>query len=58
MTALGFRLMYLQFFKSNWLSENALDQRIRDIPVEAKRGIIFDRNGRELGVSIIKIFME
>ena len=52
MTALGFRLMYLQFFKSNWLSENALDQRIRDIPVEAKRGIIFDRNGRELGVSI------
>ena len=52
MTVLGFRLMYLQFFKSNWLSENALDQRIRDIPVEAKRGIIFDRNGRELGVSI------
>ncbi|WP_378951951.1 stage V sporulation protein D [Pelosinus sp. sgz500959] len=52
MVALGFRLMYLQFFKSNWLTENALDQRIRDIPVESKRGTIFDRNGRELGVSI------
>lgn len=52
MVALGFRLVYLQFFKSNWLTENALDQRIRDIPVESKRGTIFDRNGRELGVSI------
>ncbi len=52
MVALGFRLMYLQFFKSSWLTENALEQRIRDIPVESKRGTIFDRNGRELGVSI------
>lgn len=52
MSGLGFRLMYLQFYKSNWLTENALDQRVRDIPVEAKRGTIFDRNGRELGVSI------
>lgn len=52
MVALGFRLMYLQFFKSNWLTENALDQRIRDIPVESKRGTIFDRNGKELGVSV------
>ena len=52
MVALGCRLMYLQFYKSAWLSENALDQRIRDIPVESKRGTIFDRNGRELGVSI------
>ena len=52
MVALGFRLMYLQFYRSNWLTENALDQRIRDIPVESKRGTIFDRNGKELGVSI------
>lgn len=52
MSGLGFRLMYLQFYRSNWLSENAVDQRVRDIPVEAKRGTIFDRNGRELGVSI------
>lgn len=52
MVALGCRLMYLQFYKSTWLTENALDQRIRDIPVESKRGTIFDRNGKELGVSV------
>ena len=46
------RLLYLQFYKSTWLSENAIDQRIREIPVEAKRGIIYDRNGRELAVSV------
>ncbi len=52
MTGLSFRLMYLQFYRSNWLTENAIDQRVRDIPVEAKRGTIFDRNGKELGVSV------
>jgi len=46
------RLSYLQFFRSSWLTENALDQRVREIPVEAKRGIIFDRAGREMAVSI------
>ncbi|WP_093687471.1 stage V sporulation protein D [Sporolituus thermophilus] len=52
MAGLVCRLAYLQFYKSAWLAENAVDQRVRDIPVEAKRGIIFDRNGRELAVSI------
>ncbi|AIF52068.1 putative PASTA sensor protein [Pelosinus sp. UFO1] len=52
MVALGCRLMYLQFYKSNWLTESAIDQRVRDIPVEAKRGTIYDRNGKELGVSV------
>lgn len=52
MAALCCRLMYLQFYKSDWLTENAKDQRIREIPVEAKRGAILDRNGKELGVSI------
>lgn len=51
-TGLIFRLAYLQCFKSSWLAENALDQRIRDIPVEAKRGIIYDRNGKELAISV------
>lgn len=52
MIGLGCRLMYLQFYRSGWLTENAIDQRIRDIPVEAKRGIIYDRIGREMAVSI------
>jgi stage V sporulation protein D (sporulation-specific penicillin-binding protein) len=46
------RLLYLQFYRSAWLSESAVDQRIREIPVEAKRGIIYDRHGRELAVSV------
>ncbi|MBP2653098.1 MAG: spoVD 1 [Firmicutes bacterium] len=46
------RLGYLQFVKSNWLMENATDQRVREIPVEAKRGIIYDRNGKEMAVSV------
>lgn len=52
MAGLSCRLMYLQFYRSNWLTENAIDQRVRDIPVEAKRGTIFDRNGKELGISV------
>lgn len=46
------RLIYLQFYQSSWLMEGAIDQRVRDIPVGAKRGMIFDRNGREFGISI------
>lgn len=52
MMGLTGRLIFLQYFKSPWLAENATDQRVREIPVEAKRGIIFDRNGRELAVSV------
>jgi stage V sporulation protein D (sporulation-specific penicillin-binding protein) len=52
MVGLVGRLGYLQFFRSSWLTENAMDQRIREIPVEAKRGIIYDRTGRELAVSV------
>ena len=52
MAGLMTRLVYLQFYRSSWLTENALDQRIRDIPVEAKRGIIYDRLGRELAISV------
>lgn len=52
MAGLMGRLVYLQLYQSAWLAENAADQRIRDIPVEAKRGIIYDRLGRELAVSV------
>lgn len=52
MCGLTGRLIFVQFLRSSWLLENAVDQRVRAIPVEAKRGTIFDRNGRELAVSI------
>ena len=49
---LGSRLFWVQFVRGAELSEKALQNRMRDIPVEAKRGIIYDRNGEELAISI------
>lgn len=51
MIGLGCRLVFIQFYQSEWLTENAINQRIRNIPVEARRGKIFDRNGNELAIS-------
>ncbi len=49
-----FRTGYLQIIKGDWLTEKALDQQTRDIPIEPKRGTIYDRNMKELAVSITK----
>lgn len=46
------RLGWLQFVRGAELQQKALDNRLREVPVEAKRGIIYDRNGKELAVSI------
>ena len=46
------RLAWVQFVQGNELQKKALEVRMRDIPVEAKRGAIFDRNGNELVTSI------
>ena len=46
------RLGYLQIVKGTWYQEKALENRIREIVVEPKRGVIYDRNGNELAVSI------
>ena len=51
-SGLTVRLMYLQFYRSSWLAENATDQRVREVPVEARRGIVFDRNGKEMVISV------
>lgn len=53
-TALIFRTGYLQLVKGDWLTEKALDQQTRDIPIEPKRGTIYDRNMKELAVSVTK----
>jgi len=46
------RLGYLQFVQSPRLQKLALEQRMRPVPVEAKRGIIYDRNKNPLAVSV------
>ena len=40
------RLGYVQFFKSEEFINRAYDLWTRSIPVEAKRGNIYDRNGK------------
>ena len=49
---LGGRIFWVQFVRGAELSEKATQNRMRDVPVESKRGIIYDRNGHELAISI------
>ncbi|NPV71615.1 MAG: stage V sporulation protein D [Firmicutes bacterium] len=46
------RVAYIQFLWGEELKKKALEVRMRDIPVAAKRGAILDRRGRELAVSV------
>ncbi len=46
------RLAYLQIIKGTWYQHKALENRIREIVVEPERGVIYDRNGKELAISI------
>lgn len=52
LVGLVFRLAWLQLVEGDRLREEALEVRMRDVPVEAKRGAIFDRNGNELVTSV------
>ncbi|MCC3864513.1 stage V sporulation protein D [Terrisporobacter petrolearius] len=52
--ALVFRIGYLQLIKGEWLSTKASEQQTREIPIEAKRGTIYDTNMKELAVSVTK----
>lgn len=49
---LGGRVFWVQFVRGAELSQKALQNRMRDVPVESKRGIIYDRNNHELAISI------
>ena len=51
---LTFRTGYLQIVKGDWLSTKAIDQQTREIPIEPKRGTIYDRNMKEIAVSVTK----
>jgi len=46
------RLGYIQIVQGSWLTELAEDLFTRDIPVEAKRGSIYARNGEVLAYNI------
>ncbi len=45
------RLVWIQVINNEEYRSEALEQRLRHIKVEPKRGIIYDRNGKELAVS-------
>ena len=45
------RLTYLEVFKAEFLQNMALEQWTRDLPINAERGTIYDRNGVVLAVS-------
>lgn len=49
--ALIIRCGYLQTVKASWLTKQATLQQTRDQKISPKRGVIYDRNGKELAVS-------
>jgi cell division protein FtsI (penicillin-binding protein 3) len=51
-TAIGIKATYIQVFRGSWLSQKAADQYEVSYKSAGKRGTIFDRNLREMAVSI------
>ena len=45
---LCFRVGWVQIVKGEEYSKMALEQQTRDVPIEAKRGVIYDTNGQEM----------
>ena len=50
---LGFKLSKIMIIDADELTQMAVSQQTRDTTIEAKRGIIYDRNGKELATSSI-----
>ncbi|MFA7411696.1 MAG: stage V sporulation protein D, partial [Tissierellaceae bacterium] len=46
------RLGFLQIVKGEELKKGALEQWTKGITIKSKRGIIYDRNGKKLAVSV------
>src|ERR1700723_825546 len=51
--AISFRLVYLQIFRYGSFVKPAEHQQQREIPLSAKRGVIYDRAGHELAMSVL-----
>lgn len=52
MILLLFRIAWIQIVDADELTTMAIAQQTSDIPIEAKRGVIYDRNGKELATSM------
>ncbi|MCI8608903.1 MAG: PASTA domain-containing protein [Firmicutes bacterium] len=52
LVGLTFRVGWHQVVNAGELTEKAIEQQTRDVPIAAKRGTIYDRNGKELASSI------
>jgi len=50
---ISFRLIYLQIFRYGSFVKQAEHQQQREIPLSAKRGVIYDRAGHELAMSVL-----
>ena len=51
MVVLAFRSAWIQVVKAEEYSQIAINQQMTDIPLEANRGTIYDRNGQQLAIS-------
>ena len=51
LTMLCIKLAWIQVVKADEYTDKAIAQQTSDIPIEAKRGAIYDRNGKELATS-------
>ncbi len=49
---IGAKLVFVQGVQAQTLEDQALDQRLRTVTLEADRGTIYDRDGRELALTI------
>ena len=52
MSALMLRMAWIQIVRAEEYTEKAISQQTSDIPLSAKRGDIYDRNGKEMATSV------
>ncbi len=52
-TLLVFRVGWIQVVASERYAKMAVEQQTNDVPIPAKRGVILDRNGKELAISAV-----
>jgi len=46
------RIFVVQVISGDYYQQKAMDQRMRPVKIDAKRGTIYDRNGKKLAISV------